>query len=86
MTKTDGYKPKKGDWVKITGAHLINQDYFNRHFPQGQFGKVIDVEQNFSRRTGKKLPVIIRVRIYHHGGRSHRKTSIEYLTLFNHAK
>jgi hypothetical protein len=73
------YQPKVGDTVKVIGAERIGQVYWDKHFPQGQFGKIIRVEQFYSRFSGKKLPLDIFVRIYRHGGAEHRKTTVKYL-------
>jgi len=34
-------KPEIGDWGFITGSKRINQEYWDRSFPNGWFGRII---------------------------------------------
>ena len=72
-------KVKKGDWVIITGAHRIQQFKYDETYPQGRFGKVIDVVKRYSSFTGEKMPVTVIVRVYAKGEKYHSKTNYKYL-------
>ncbi len=71
-------KPKKGDWIFIVSSRLIGQQKFEDSFgKRGIFGRIIEVNQFYSRTDGRKLPLEIMVRCYFRDGRSHIKTTVE---------
>lgn len=35
-----------GAWCLITGDRMMQQDYFNKRWPQGIFGRVVEVKKN----------------------------------------
>jgi hypothetical protein len=67
------------DWVFIIGSNRINQDYFNKHFPRGWFGKIIEIKKRFSSSDGHRFPNEILVRVYLRNGRSHLKTTAKFI-------
>lgn len=73
-----------GDWVLITKSHQIRQDLFDRTFPKGIFGRIIEINQFYSRITGKKRPKEIVIRAYMKSGRKHIKTNLKSLEKYNH--
>lgn len=74
-------KLAKGDCVIIKEMHRISQEKFNSTWPQGVFGKIIEVVQKYDTDTGKKLPIHYIVRVKINGERSHLKTYAKYLKL-----
>lgn len=67
----------KGDYVLIVKSSApIQQHLFDSLHPQGQFGKVIDVEQFYNRYTGKKLPLLITIRLRSSDGKKYHKETI----------
>lgn len=75
---------KVGDWVYITGSRQINQDYWNKHFPRGIFGRVIISEKRYNCIDGKRLLDKIVVRTYRpKGEKPHYNANYKYLKLFN---
>ena len=71
-----------GNWVFITGSHQINQEYFNKSFPQGFFGRIIEIKKRFSQFDGRKLPNKILVRVYRKGKKIHIITTEKYIELY----
>ena len=76
-------KVKVGDWVIITGANSIGQQKYDETFPQGRFGKVIEIQKRYSPFTGEKRPDTVIVRVYAKGEKYHTKTYYSYLKKWN---
>lgn len=73
-------KPKIGDWVFITGSLQIRQDYWDKQYPRGIFGRVIKIDIRYSQFDGKKRPDTIWIRACRpKGERPHYKTHYQYL-------
>ena len=77
-------KVKLGDYVIITEQRYFTEEEFKKLWPQGIFGKVIDIQKRWNPNNGKKLPdiVIVRVRVkrkYDSRRNSHYKTCYERL-------
>lgn len=71
MTK----KPKIGDYgIRFKPEAYLTQDKFNEMYPQGQFGKVIGVEQRYNSLNGKKLPLKITLRVRNKDGINYHTT------------
>ena len=47
--------PEIGTWGFITGSRMIQQDFWNKNYPQGIFGRVVDYELR-----GKSIYLIVR--------------------------
>lgn len=56
---------KKGDYIIVTKHNIIGQDKWDEMYPQGLFGRVIEVSKRFCSRTGERLPDKIVARIVH---------------------
>lgn len=73
--KTKHPIPQVGDYgIRTEPIAMIQQSMFDKMYPQGQFGKVINVEQLYSRTTGKKLPLKITLRVRGREGEKYHTT------------
>jgi hypothetical protein len=62
-------KPCIGDWVLITGHSMISKAKWHESYPQGIFGRIIDIKPD------KKFRGTIEIRAYMKGGRAHLYTN-----------
>ena len=69
-------KASVGDWVRITGHNIINEAKWRESYPQGIFGRIIDIKPN------KKVRGTIEIRAYMKGGRAHLYTTDKHIKIY----
>lgn len=66
--------PEIGTWGFITGIHNMSQDFFDKNYPRGIFGRVIDYQLR-----GTAVYLVIRTyRRYSKSRHPHSKTIVKY--------
>ncbi|MEO7048876.1 MAG: hypothetical protein ABI091_26475 [Ferruginibacter sp.] len=77
-----------GKYYLITGHRIICGEMWNRNFPNGIFGKVIEIRKRFSPSDGRRLHDKITLRCYMKKSKGdlrhpHRETISKYLKPIN---